>query len=352
MAGPHPAVAAARHALTEIFTALGPGAQVLLAVSGGADSMALADTAAWVAPRCGIQLQAITVDHGIRPESRAEAETVCAWLTEMGIPAQVVSIELGEDGGPEGAARIARYRAIGELATKLSAAVLLGHNADDQAETVLLGLGRGSGARSIAGMSPAGKLPECPEVTMYRPLLGLRSAELRTVCQERAVPWVEDPSNMLDGPWRAADGSPLRRSALRHRVIPALEEALGPGVVPALARTAAMLQADNEVLSSLAEQVWETLVRVEERAGRSVVVISCAELGKHPQALRTRILYRAFEVGGAKTGQIVNWHVMAVDSVVTGRDNRLRIDLPGAIAWRDQNQLTIGAAELIQMEAK
>lgn len=352
MAGPHPAVTAARHALAEIFRKLEPGTRVLLAVSGGADSMALADTSAWLAPRYGIQLHAVTVDHSIRAESAAEAKQVYGWLIELGIQAQVVRVDLGADGGPEGAARISRYQALGKVAAELSAPVLLGHNADDQAETVLLGLGRGSGPRSIAGMPPTGTLPECPAVRMFRPLLGLRAAELRTVCQERGVPWVEDPSNAPDGPWRAADNSPLRRSALRYRAIPVLEEVLGSGVVPALARTATMLQADNSVLEAQVDNLWENLVQVENRGSGTVVVISCAELQKQPQAIRTRILYRAFEIGGAKTGQLVNWHVMAVDSVVTGCDNRLRIDLPGAIAWRNQNQLTIGTPELIQMEAK
>src|SRR5699024_10892879 len=138
---------------------------------------------------------------------------------------------------PEAAARTARYAALADAAQD-AAAVLLGHTIDDQAETVLLGLGRGSGARSLAGMPAAAGL-------WRRPFLGLRRSDTEACCTALGLGWAEDPTNAPDGPWRRADGGPLRRAAVRHHVLPALEDALGPGVAEALARTAQRLRDDE-----------------------------------------------------------------------------------------------------------
>lgn len=339
MSGPHRLVSEARHALS---TALAGGREpILLAVSGGSDSMALAATAAFIAPKYGRQVRAICVDHAIRPESAAEAATTADWLSELGIPTDVVRINASGQGGPEASARVARYQAIADRAREREALVVLGHTLSDQAETVLLGLARGSGARSIAGMPASGHLPGHPDVAMIRPFLGLSRADLRTVCRELDVPWVDDPTNELDSEWTSADGRPLRRVSVRHRVLPLMEETLGPGIDRALARTASQLRDDDEALSALAAAALVEARMREESSGAAgqaegAHAYSCAALAQHMPAVRRRAIRLAMERAGVRGGEVTYWHVSGVDRLVTSPDNKVGLDLPGIRAWRDR----------------
>ncbi|MDE1536866.1 MULTISPECIES: tRNA lysidine(34) synthetase TilS [Actinotignum] len=363
MAGPHPAYAAGRRRLRALLKSCGygPGTRLTVAVSGGSDSLALARIALFVARRDGYLLRAVTVNHGIRPEAGREAAQVASLLRSWGYDdAATVSVDLGGGSSPEGQARAARYAALaaaagaareaagaaGEMAGAGKAAgacgpVLLGHTADDQAETVLLGLGRGSGARSLAGMPEAGPLPGHPEITALRPLLGLRRAALRAALQDEGIAWVEDPSNEPDGPWRAAGGGPLTRAALRSRALPALQEALGPGTVEALARTAYLLRRDNEALDAWAARElssWEehgVVTEAGEPAGG--VVVPIAPLRELPTAVRTRILRALALRAGARAGEVNAGHIEALDALVTGPGGVRHCDLPGARALRRDN---------------
>lgn len=343
MAGPHPAYAAGRRRLRALLASCGyrPGTRLTVAVSGGSDSLALARIALFVARRDGYVLRAVTVNHGIRPEAGREAAQVAARLRSWGYDdAAAVSVDLGGGSSPEGQARAARYAALAEAAGAGSP-VLLGHTADDQAETVLLGLGRGSGARSLAGMPEAGPLPGHPELTALRPLLGLRRAALRAALQNEGLAWVEDPSNEPDGQWRAAGGGPLTRAALRARALPALSEALGPGTVEALARTARLLRRDNEALDTWAARelaTWEERGAVQE-AGEpgGGVVVPHALLRELPAAVRTRILRALALRAGARAGELTAGHIEALDALVTGPGGVRHCDLPGARALRRDN---------------
>jgi len=168
--GPGAAVAEVRHAVRTCLSDLTAGDLVLVACSGGADSLALAAAAAFVAPRLGLRAGGVTVDHGLQPGSAERAGEVTALLSALGLdPAQSRAVTVpASAAGPEAAARQARYAALDEAAHEHDAvAVLLGHTLDDQAETVLLGLARGSGGRSLAGM-PARR------GQYRRPLLALR----------------------------------------------------------------------------------------------------------------------------------------------------------------------------------
>ncbi|HEY5985075.1 MAG TPA: tRNA lysidine(34) synthetase TilS, partial [Streptosporangiaceae bacterium] len=191
--GPDPAVADVRRCVRRCLSEFAAGDLLLVACSGGADSLALAAALAREAPRCGLRAGGITVDHGLQPGSVERAREVAAVLAGLGLdPVEAVTVTVAGGagrGGPEAAARAARYRALAEAATRAgAAAVLLGHSRDDQAETVLLGLARGSGARSLAGM-PAGRGP------YRRPLLGLSRATLRAACEAAGLrPW-DDPQN-------------------------------------------------------------------------------------------------------------------------------------------------------------
>ena len=237
--GPHPAVAQARACVRRCLGDLEPGDLVLAACSGGADSLALAAALAHEAPRLGLRGGGVTVDHGLQEGSAAQASRVEAALLALGLdPVRQVRVTVPPGaGGPEAAARSARYTALEQEARQTgAAAVLLGHTRDDQAETVLLGLARGSGARALAGM-PARR------GRFRRPMLGLARATLREAClAQRLEPW-DDPHNR--------DPS-YARVRVRHQALPALEEALGPGIAEALARSAAQLAADCEALDDIA----------------------------------------------------------------------------------------------------
>ncbi|WP_326522631.1 tRNA lysidine(34) synthetase TilS [Cellulomonas edaphi] len=243
MSGPHPAVAAARVAVADATADLPAGALVLVACSGGADSLALAAATAFVARRAGLRAGAVVVDHGLQQGSADVANEAADACRSLGLdPVLVRRVDVSGGGGPEKAARDARYAALEEAADdERAGAVLLGHTLDDQAETVLLGLARGSGARSLAGMPAVRGI-------LRRPLLGLRRSETEAACRAQGLePW-HDPTNA------GAPDDPVR-SRLRAEVMPALARVLGPGVPQALARTAEQLAQDAEALDALASQL-------------------------------------------------------------------------------------------------
>src|SRR3954452_12444441 len=246
----------------------GPGGSlVLVACSGGAASLALAAATAFVAPRRNLRCGLVSVDHGLQPGSRDRAGAVAAWAKEEGFdPASAVSVEVGRDGGPEAAARTARYAALAGTARRDGAvAVLLGHTRDDQAETVLLAMARGAGPRGLAGM-PARR--DLDGVALLRPLLDLGRSDTLAACAALGLePW-QDPHNT---------DAAYTRSRVRA-VLPILVEALGPGLVGNLARTARQAAADAEVLD-----------RLPAPGGRPPHPAVLAAL---PAAVRTRVLHR------------------------------------------------------------
>lgn len=334
MAGPAPETAAARLAVREALADLDPGALVLVACSGGADSLALALATAFVAERAGLRAAAVCVDHRLREHSADEAARVAATCRELGLdPAltrAVRSDELAGRGGPEGAARSARYRVLEETAAELgAAAVLLGHTLDDQAETVLLGLARGSGARSLAGMRARTGL-------WRRPLLTLRRSDTEAVCRAAGLEWVRDPTNAADGPWRTADGGPLRRAAVRDRVMPALTEALGPGVPEALARTADQLRRDADHLDAEAAELLAASRAGEPSTAEpsmvAEIVLDIETLAAAHAALRSRALHTAALASGCAPGALAAVHVEALDALVTRYRGQGEVALPGGVA--------------------
>ncbi|HEY0506835.1 MAG TPA: tRNA lysidine(34) synthetase TilS [Blastococcus sp.] len=306
MAGPHPAVAQVRSA---VRPALGASGQpVLVACSGGADSLALAAAVAFEAPRAGVRAGAVTVDHGLQPGSAARAEATAVLLRDLGLaPVSVLAVDVGLEGGPEGAARAARYGALATAARAQGATVALGHTLDDQAETVLLGFGRGSGPRSVAGMvehrSAGGG-------TWWRPLLGVRRETTRAACAAQELP-------VWDDPWNADPA--YTRVRLRTEVLPLLEEVLGGGVAPALARTAALLREDLDLLDALAAA---ELGRLSRHGG-----LPAAEVAALPPALRRRVLRGWLHAAAVPDLQAV--HLSAVDALLVHWRGQGRVDLPG-----------------------
>ena len=273
-----------------------------VAVSGGADSLALAAAVAWVAPRIGLRAGAVTVDHRLQPGSADRAADVAAACAELGIdPAVVETVIVGRGGGPEAAARTARYAALDRASDAMGATVvMLGHTLDDQAETVLLGLARGSGARSLAGMAErAGRY--------LRPFLGIGRDTTRAACAALDLtPW-DDPHN--------ADRS-FARVRVRHDALPALEAALGPGVAESLARTAALLRADADALDDWA---------------KTIDSLAIADLAALPAAVRRRVLRVAAVAAGAPAGQLAAVHVRELDRLVTDWHGQRPVSLPGGL---------------------
>ncbi len=311
MAGPHPAVAAVRHAVRPFV-----GAPVLVACSGGADSLALAAAVAFEAPG---RAALASIDHGLQDGSAQQAANVAALGYELGFdPVEVVTVRVGTDGGREAAARTARYAALDAMAAALDRDLLLGHTLDDQAETVLLGLGRGSGPRSIAGMRPrSGR--HC------RPFLGLRRSTTEAACRALGLDYWDDPHN---------DDRSLQRVRLRREVLPLLEDVLQGGVAEALARTASQLQDDDDALTALSEPMilqfsapWRGKLQDHREEGLDVVALAAV-----PRAVRTRLL-RAWALAGGAS-EVSAEHVERMDALITDWHGQRRIALPGGVGVR------------------
>jgi tRNA(Ile)-lysidine synthase len=266
-------------------------------LSGGPDSLALTAVAARMRPTT-----ALVVDHGLQAGSADVAATARDQAMALGcIAAQVLCVQVGADGGPEAAARSARYRALD--AARGVEPVLLAHTLDDQAETVLLGLARGSGARSIAGMRPHDP-PWC------RPLLGVRRAVTHAACDELGLTAWQDPHNT---------DRRFTRARLRQEVLPLLEEVLGGGVAEALARTATALREDSELIDTLAAQALTAAARDEG--------LDTAALAALPDPVRRRVIRRWLLAGGAIG--LTDKQIRGIDALVT--------------AWRGQGGVAVGS---------
>lgn len=324
--GLDPAVAEVRLAVRRALTGLEPGATVIVALSGGADSLALAAATAFEAPKLGLRAVSLTVDHGLQEGSTDAAAAAAAKAQALGLEARVVRVEVGAEGGPEAAAREARYAALRDGArADGAAAILTGHTLDDQAETVLLGLARGAGAASLQGMAEASDLDG---VTLLRPLLGVRRVTTRAACgAEELEPW-DDPHNAEPR---------FARVRVRETVLPVLETELGPGIAEALARTAAQLREDAEAFDEMIDETIEDIVEHAE-AGISV---SAAALAANPAALRNRIIRHV--VASEFHESLTRAQTLEVARLVTDWSGQGPIDLPGCRARRVGGRLEFTA---------
>lgn len=266
-----PAMADVRRAVRESLSDLAADSLVLVALSGGPDSLALAAATAFEAPRATLRAGAIVIDHGLQEGSEKSALQAADAAKDLGLdPVVITKVSVIADSGIEADARRARYQAFESAVAELGAsAILLGHTLDDQAETVLLGLTRGAGATSLAGMSPVNGI-------YRRPLLGIRRSETVAACEDQGLEVWDDPHNH--------DGR-FTRVRIRHTVLPVLEKELGPGVAEALARTAEHLQDDNAVLDQLTRSQMPEVKVVE-----GVVSLSVSELEVLDPAILARVV--------------------------------------------------------------
>lgn len=330
MNGPPPAVAAVRSAVRRCLADLAhlehsDQPLVLVACSGGADSRALALALSFVAPRLGLRGGALVVDHRLQEGSGPRSAALAEQLRTDGLqPVELLTAEVepASPAGPEGAARTARYRALETAAARLgAAAVLVGHTRDDQAETVLLGLARGSGTRSLAGMAER-------RGVFRRPLLDLDRTLTAAACAEAGVAVWSDPHNTEQR---------FARSRVRSRVLPVLEAELGPGVAAALARTAALARADADALDHLADALAE-----DARPDGAGCGWDCPVLSAALPALRGRVLRRAATEAGCPPSDLTAHHVAGLDALVTDWHGQGPLDLPGRVrATRREGRLLL-----------
>lgn len=360
LAPPEPGALPVRRAVAAHLATLPPGTEVLVACSGGPDSLALlaalADLTRPDGPHSDLRPRALHVDHGLRPASAAEGAWVVAAAHAAGLPdAHTTRVDVTGPGGPEAAARTARRAALAAHAGA-GAHILLGHTADDQAETVLLALGRGAGLTALTGMAPVTDLPgACPGVRLVRPLLALRRADTVAACAAYGWAPLLDPTNHPDDPtWRAADGSPLRRAAVRHQALPALARALGSDPVPALARTATQLAADAAALEELAAAAYTAACTAAPPApgaaaapAERVIRLDLATLAAQPAALRARVLARAGRAVGWRAGAVTARHLAALEHLCVTPGARGPLDLPGARAWREGRVVVVAGGRFV-----
>jgi tRNA(Ile)-lysidine synthase len=320
-----PAVAAVRSAVRRCLRPT--GGPVLVACSGGPDSLALAAAVAFVAPRVGVPCGLITVDHQLQAGSDRQAGAVAAWAAGHGFaPVVVAAVQVaGRPGGPEAAARAARYEALGAAARAHEATtVLLGHTRDDQAETVLLALLRAGGPRGLAGM-PAER--EVDGVRLVRPLLALSRRQTRDACAALGLdPW-SDPHNH----------DPAYARTRARTVLDGLVATLGPAVVPNLVETARQAARDTEALDALAAAALAGVVA----ADGSVDLGGLVDL---PAAVRTRVLHRWARSLGVPGSALSHRHVDALDALVVDWHGQGAVHLPGAVeVRRGDGRLRAGA---------
>lgn len=316
---------------------------LLVACSGGCDSLSLALASQVVAQRRGVSVRAVVVDHGLQPGSADVAGAVADQLASRAVPSEVVRAAVRPAAaGVEAAAREARYAAL-VSAARPGEVVLLGHTLDDQAETVLLGLARGSGIRSLAGMAPEVRRAG---VRLLRPLLALRRETTRAACSQWGAAVWDDPHNALPD---------FARVRVRRSVLPVLERELGPGIAEALARTAQLARADADELDAQVDALAASVCvdgaardpadvdradvdrpDIDRADGNGALVhcagLDCAKLARLPVALRLRVLRRWLHATGAPETSAAN--VLAVDGLITCWHGQRGVDVPGVTVRR------------------
>ena len=291
------ALRSAVRAALEKFTA---GDVVLVAVSGGADSLALAEAAKLEGEKLALKIIGVTIDHQLQSGSDLQAEKV---VKQLSIPCLVEKVNVEVTDGLEASARRARYAALEKCAKENNVvAILLGHTKDDQAETVLLGLARGSGARSLSGMAAVNGL-------YVRPFLDITRDQTVAACKELNLqPW-SDPHN---------DDESFLRVKARKKVLPVMESELGPGIKDALVRSAQLLRDDADALDALAKEFWQ-----QDRS------LEVAPLTALPKAIRTRVLRLAlFESG---VSQLSAEQVAQVEALISNWKGQGEVSLPAGV---------------------
>jgi tRNA(Ile)-lysidine synthase len=327
-----PAIADVRRAVRESWMRHGvaSGDRILVACSGGADSLALAAAAIFEGGRAGISVGAVIVEHGLQAETKRVAEETAATLAGLGaspVEIRAVKVKATKAGGPEAAARTARYAALDAAADELDAKfVMLAHTLNDQAETVLLGLARGSGNRSLNGMAEVNG-------RYLRPLLAIERAATIAFCEDSGLtPW-QDPQNT---------DAKFARVRARHNVMPVLETELGPGIAQALARTAEQLREDETALVELAERFFNSFASIKSTS----IEMSTDEFARAPLAVRHRVVAKALQI--LQAPEFARVHIRAIDALVDDWHGQKPLALPGVRVERTASNIVLKTAKTLK----
>lgn len=265
------------------FGMVQPGQRVLVALSGGADSICLLHVLVRLRESLAIDVIALHVDHALRPESATQAQEVQRICVGLGVPCALRRVSVPERRARTGesvqdAARKMRYAALRKEAEATGAhRIAVAHNADDQAETVLMRLLRGAGMTGLAGIPPV-------RGSIIRPLIEVWGRDIRLYCKRHGLPIVEDPSNMSDA---------YLRNRLRHHLIPYIEEEYNPRFRAALCRTAELLRTDEETLETWVEEVYASPA-VDGQDGSGWARVLAKGLSQLPVGLARRVLRHAY----------------------------------------------------------
>jgi tRNA(Ile)-lysidine synthase len=301
------AVPAVRNAVRTWLHMYEAGDTVLVAVSGGADSLALAHALSMESKEFVITVIGVTVDHQLQENSAAQAEKVKEQLRFMNLDCIIEKVNVEIENGLEASARKVRYEALQKAAKEKNAvAVFLGHTRDDQAETVLLGLARGSGTRSLSGMAHHNGL-------YVRPLLEITRVQNEQYCEEMKLQFWNDPHNQ---------NPEFSRVRVRNQALPILEKSIGPGIAEALARSSHQLRDDADALDHWAKR---------EEIHLDLSNLDCLHLESLPRAIRTRVIRAAIYAAGAPTGMVSWEHVSAVEALITAWSGQGALNLPGGV---------------------
>jgi tRNA(Ile)-lysidine synthase len=301
-----------QNAVQNLLKEFDAGDYVLVGCSGGADSLALVWTTLVVGKRLELKVGAIIVDHQLIPESNDVALNAKKQCEELGIQEVIikkVNVEHNHE-GLEAAARIARYEAFENVLHETNAqAILLAHTQDDQAETVLMRLTRGSGAKSLSGMAQvSGKY--------LRPFLHLRKKLVHDSLDLIGLNAWQDPANT---------DHQFLRVKVRQVLMPKIVEVLGESAISSLDKTSQLLRLDNQALEELAQQFFKSQKDVKTNG------LEISELEKLPEAIRTRVL-RIFAIAsGVHPGPFSFEHIEAIDALVKNWHGQGNVDLPGFI---------------------
>ena len=296
-----------------------PGQKLLIAVSGGADSLALAAACEFEAKKLGVKIAAAVIDHSLQNNSDKVAAQTSKTLASLGFEEVVVKkIAVGKAGGPEAAARTARYTALETLRQKTkSHFIVLGHTSSDQAETVLLGLVRGSGSKSLSGMSEKTGV-------LLRPLLGIERATTEAFCKDSGIKYWSDPQNKDEK---------FLRVMIRKHVLPFLEKQLGGSVAASLVRTSDQLREDNTYLESQADKSFKKYAKVSG----SGISFDAKAIEKLPAAIVNRVIKKALDGFGSESSRT---HVLAVSDLVLSWHGQKPLTLPGVRVVRKGNTIS------------
>lgn len=294
---------AIRSAVRPFLEKMEAGDRIVVAVSGGADSLALAYALSQEVKKLAIQLSAVTIDHQLQSKSGEQAKQVVEQMKKLNLECSVVKVKVDITEGLEASARKARYVALDSLQAD---AIFLGHTHNDQAESVLLGLARGSGTRSLSGMAEVNG-------RYIRPFLAITREQTESACGEIGLtPW-NDPHNK---------DSQFARVRVRMQALPVLEETIGPGISDALVRSSQLLRDDADALDQWVE---------EEIVGLDLHDLDCFYLQALPRAIRSRIIRRAIYATGAPSGSLTAEHVGAVEALICAWNGQGPAHLPGGV---------------------